>query len=223
LKQRIIAGLRGPPADDSDTKDPSAASKDAWEYRKSIPTMVLYDEKGLRLYDAITEDAPEYYLFGAELGLFKEHGGEIARAMGFPQRVEQRQRKEQDGPEDEGRHVHEGKPADKVDERWGDVQVGKWNDGVNGENGVSVDARNVDATTGDDGQGSEDDMKKIEQGWDIVELGAGLVASSFRLWPDVSNLAPDHLPTPPFDHAFLVCYPSRPLRPIVPCARHRCS
>lgn len=34
---------------------------------KTLPTMLLYDERGLRLYDAITTDAPEYYLFGSVL------------------------------------------------------------------------------------------------------------------------------------------------------------
>jgi hypothetical protein len=37
-----------------------------------------------RIYDEITEHAEEYYLYNAELGLFKRFGGEIARAMGFP-------------------------------------------------------------------------------------------------------------------------------------------
>ncbi|KAF8573928.1 hypothetical protein K439DRAFT_1624720 [Ramaria rubella] len=31
--------------------------------KKSLPTLLLYDERGLRLYDAITTDAHEYYLF----------------------------------------------------------------------------------------------------------------------------------------------------------------
>jgi hypothetical protein len=37
-----------------------------------------------RIYDEITEHAEEYYLYNAELGLFKRFGGEIARAMAFP-------------------------------------------------------------------------------------------------------------------------------------------
>lgn len=35
--------------------------------QKTLPTMLLYDERGLRLYDAITTDCPEYYLFASVL------------------------------------------------------------------------------------------------------------------------------------------------------------
>ena len=48
---------------------------------KSLPTLLLYDERGLRLYDAITTDAPEYYLFPAEEQILKTHGADIARTM----------------------------------------------------------------------------------------------------------------------------------------------
>lgn len=49
--------------------------------QKALPTMLLYDEHGLRLYDAITTDAPEYYLFPAEEEILKAHGDDIARSM----------------------------------------------------------------------------------------------------------------------------------------------
>jgi hypothetical protein len=141
--------------------------------------MVLYDEKGLRLYDAITEQAPEYYLFGAELGLFKEHGAEIARAMGFPHPQPAKQENgdgnghsEEDQSEDQ-LHGY-ARSEETVKERWGDEKVGKWNQGVNGQNGFQLNVQ--DSATGggvrfDDL--SEEDKKKVEQGWDIVELGAG--------------------------------------------------
>lgn len=179
LKQRIIAGLRGAETaitDDTDngdaTKNPSATPHDAWQYRKSIPTMVLYDEKGLRLYDAITEDAPEYYLFGAELGLFREHGGEIARAMGFPTPVERRR---YDGEREEWKEGQRKKETEgeKVDERWGDAKVGKWNDGVNGESGGAVEGSAADMTSDGDAEWTKEDREQVERGWDIVELGAG--------------------------------------------------
>ena len=48
---------------------------------KHLPTMLLYDEKGLRLYDDITTEVPEYYLFGAEEEILKNHAGDIVRAM----------------------------------------------------------------------------------------------------------------------------------------------
>lgn len=48
---------------------------------KHLPTMLLYDESGLRLYDDITTEAPEYYLFGAEEEILKNHADAIVRAM----------------------------------------------------------------------------------------------------------------------------------------------
>lgn len=48
---------------------------------KTLPTMLLYDERGLRLYDRITTEAPEYYLFPAEEEILKTHGDDIARFM----------------------------------------------------------------------------------------------------------------------------------------------
>lgn len=48
---------------------------------KTLPTMILYDERGLRLYDNITTKAPEYYLFGAEEQILQDHAGQIVDVM----------------------------------------------------------------------------------------------------------------------------------------------
>jgi uncharacterized SAM-dependent methyltransferase len=48
---------------------------------KSLPTLLLYNESGLRLYDDITTEAPEYYLFGAEENILKKHADEIVQVM----------------------------------------------------------------------------------------------------------------------------------------------
>ncbi|KIK01888.1 hypothetical protein K443DRAFT_97895 [Laccaria amethystina LaAM-08-1] len=48
---------------------------------KHLPTILLYDERGLRLYDDITTEAPEYYLFGAEEEILKNRADAIVRAM----------------------------------------------------------------------------------------------------------------------------------------------
>ncbi|KAJ7274119.1 DUF323 domain-containing protein [Mycena rebaudengoi] len=48
---------------------------------KQLPTMLLYDERGLRLYDNITTNAPEYYLFGAEEEILKGKADEIVAEM----------------------------------------------------------------------------------------------------------------------------------------------
>jgi len=48
---------------------------------KHIPTILLYDERGLRLYDDITTKAPEYYLFCAEEGILKSRADDIVQTM----------------------------------------------------------------------------------------------------------------------------------------------
>ena len=48
---------------------------------KTLPTVLLYDELGLRLYDAITTDAEEYYLFHAEEEILHNHSQAIVRYM----------------------------------------------------------------------------------------------------------------------------------------------
>lgn len=49
--------------------------------QRQLPTLLLYDEKGLRLYDHITTNVPEYYLFGAEESILKTNADEIVQAM----------------------------------------------------------------------------------------------------------------------------------------------
>ncbi|KAH9480612.1 Ergothioneine biosynthesis protein 1 [Psilocybe cubensis] len=48
---------------------------------KQLPTMLLYDEQGLQLYDDITTAAPEYYLFAAEEEILKNNAHHIVQAM----------------------------------------------------------------------------------------------------------------------------------------------
>lgn len=48
---------------------------------KTLPTILLYDEHGLRLYDAITTGCPEYYLFAAEEQILKTKADEIVQVM----------------------------------------------------------------------------------------------------------------------------------------------
>lgn len=50
-------------------------------HQKTMPTLLLYNEPGLRIYDDITTKAPEYYLFAAEESILKNNGNEIARTM----------------------------------------------------------------------------------------------------------------------------------------------
>ncbi|KAJ9122437.1 hypothetical protein QFC22_001862 [Naganishia vaughanmartiniae] len=195
LKQRIIAGLRGTVKPNPDSQ--AHSSNGEWKYEKSIPTMVLYDEKGLRLYDAITEQAPEYYLFGAELGLFKEHGTEIARAMGFPKPRTSNQEKRENGngysekeENDDQAYGHTRSEEETLKERWGDEKVGKWNQGVNGQNGFSLNVQDSANGTVRFDDLTEEDKKKVERGWDIVELGAGSLRKTSVLLNALASTLP---------------------------------
>lgn len=48
---------------------------------KRLPTMLLYDEQGLKLYDDITTKCHEYYLFLAEEQIVKNHAEDIVSLM----------------------------------------------------------------------------------------------------------------------------------------------
>lgn len=52
--------------------------------KKTLPTLLLYNERGLRLYDDITTKAPEYYLFPAEEEILRNHANEIVQVMHSP-------------------------------------------------------------------------------------------------------------------------------------------
>lgn len=84
--------------------------------------------------------------------------------MGFPRR--HKGRRNNYPPE------KEWKPA-----RWGDADVGRWNQGVNGEEGLAGG---------------------IERGWDVVELGAGALRKTAHLLTALADSLPN-LPanTPP--------------------------
>ncbi|KAK3073168.1 hypothetical protein LTR53_005505 [Teratosphaeriaceae sp. CCFEE 6253] len=63
LKQEILSGLK--PADGGE---------------KTLPTLLLYDVKGLKLFERITY-LEEYYLTNEEIKLLKEHAGSIAKQI----------------------------------------------------------------------------------------------------------------------------------------------
>jgi hypothetical protein len=58
--------------------------------QKILPQLVLYDEEGLRIFDDITTQVDDYYIFPAEESLLKRYANDIVQAM-------------------QGRHGHEDK------------------------------------------------------------------------------------------------------------------
>ena len=49
--------------------------------QKILPQLLLYDEEGLSIYDEITTQADEYYVFPAEEALLKRHANDIVQIM----------------------------------------------------------------------------------------------------------------------------------------------
>ncbi|KAG8897200.1 hypothetical protein FRB99_008375, partial [Tulasnella sp. 403] len=62
LRTQILAGLYKPP------------------HSRTLPTLLLYDERGLLIYEQLTLHAPEYYLFPAEEQILADHAPDIVRA-----------------------------------------------------------------------------------------------------------------------------------------------
>lgn len=61
----------------SDLIDTILESLDKPLNHKSIPTYILYDKKGLQLFDQITQLDDEYYLTGAELDILQSKSDDI--------------------------------------------------------------------------------------------------------------------------------------------------
>jgi L-histidine Nalpha-methyltransferase / hercynylcysteine S-oxide synthase len=49
--------------------------------QKILPQMLLYDDEGLRIFDEITTDVDDYYIFPAEENLLKKHANDIVQVM----------------------------------------------------------------------------------------------------------------------------------------------
>ncbi|RPD62283.1 hypothetical protein L226DRAFT_532692 [Lentinus tigrinus ALCF2SS1-7] len=66
---------------DTSIRDLLVAGLSQPQNQKTIPTLLLYDERGLRLYDNITTEATEYYLFPAEERILKNKADQIVEVM----------------------------------------------------------------------------------------------------------------------------------------------
>ncbi|GAA6042900.1 hypothetical protein JCM8097_002759 [Rhodosporidiobolus ruineniae] len=124
LRQQIVDGLLG-------SKAPIVPGKDSidrqYSFRRTVPTMTLYSERGLEIYEQITR-TKAYYPFNAEKELLQQHGDEIAcRMFGLPSALLVGA-----GEKEKKSYDHHASNGDKVKEKWGDPSVGLHNYGVNG-------------------------------------------------------------------------------------------
>lgn len=78
-----IIDVHSPGSGDADNDVPAAILSGLSKptHQRTLPTLLLYTETGLRIYDELTTKVTEYYLFGAEEEILKEHGDEIIQAM----------------------------------------------------------------------------------------------------------------------------------------------
>ncbi|KWU42457.1 hypothetical protein RHOSPDRAFT_21167 [Rhodotorula sp. JG-1b] len=141
LREQIIAGLIGSPK----PTVPGKTEKDrAYAYRRTIPTMTLYSERGLSIYEEITK-TKAYYPFEAEKEILEKYGDEIAcRMFGLPSALLVPD-DVAPGKDDQ----YEPSPASNrgaKKEKWGDAAVGLHNYGVNGS--ANLAQTNVVATQG---------------------------------------------------------------------------
>jgi L-histidine Nalpha-methyltransferase / hercynylcysteine S-oxide synthase len=49
--------------------------------QKILPQVLLYNEEGLRIFDEITTQVSEYYIYPAEESLLKRHAHDIVQVM----------------------------------------------------------------------------------------------------------------------------------------------
>ncbi|GAA5988472.1 hypothetical protein JCM11641_007161 [Rhodosporidiobolus odoratus] len=125
LREQVIKGLVGtqqavlPGKTDDDRQ---------FAYKRTIPTMTLYSEKGLNIYEDIT-NTKAYYPFAAEKEILETYGDEIAcRMFGLPSSV----LVGKNGKKEKFENDRRREDASASKEKWGDASVGLFNYGVNG-------------------------------------------------------------------------------------------
>ncbi|CAO1621803.1 unnamed protein product [Parajaminaea phylloscopi] len=188
LRSGVIAGLKG--HDTLIVPGSTQRPEDIeWAYRKTLPTTLLYDENGLKIYDELVE-VPEYYLWNAEKSILETHGKEIAfrlfghqteatekllqRTVGEEEARKQQRKHHKKDRQDKEAPVFDGLNHEEyttANEKWGDFRVGKHNGGVNSEHGL------------DDGGGSESASSAA-----VVELGAGSLRKTIHLLRGLGQL-----------------------------------
>ncbi|GAA6013912.1 hypothetical protein JCM11491_000470 [Sporobolomyces phaffii] len=136
LRAEIVNGLMGT----SEPTVPGPTAEDrSFAFKRRVPTMVLYSEKGLQIYERITQ-TKAYYPFEAEKEILATYGDEIAcRMFGLPTSI-LRQDKEEKRDDENGGRLSRESPS-KLNEKWGDSAVGLHNFGVNGGLGESGTAQ----------------------------------------------------------------------------------
>lgn len=207
LKEKIILGLKGHethivPGSTHNEQDLK------FVYRKTLPTEILYDERGLKVYDQLV-DVPEYYLWDAETSILREYGDEIVlRIFGHqtratqdmlsealsPEDYQRQQRKQRlhrnhgrkqqqrngNDDDDNSRHEHQEEPVfDGLQQEDFDLaKKEKWGDAKVGRFNGGVNSEH-----GFDGDSSSNSSPDA-----LVELGAGSLRKTIHLLRSLAQL-----------------------------------
>ena len=75
-----IIDIRPDKAEVSLKQEIASCFLDLEDGERALPTMLLYDAEGLKLFERITY-LDEYYLTGAEIGILQEWAGSMARRI----------------------------------------------------------------------------------------------------------------------------------------------
>ncbi|GAA5833679.1 hypothetical protein JCM11251_003203 [Rhodosporidiobolus azoricus] len=130
LRDQIVQGLVGKEQHIVPGKE---KVDETFRYKRTVPTMVLYSERGLEIYEDIT-NTKAYYPFEAEKEILEQYGDEIAcRMFGLPSSilVDEQDKGEKEGEKTKFEPSKAANTAAKK-EKWGDPSVGLHNYGVNG-------------------------------------------------------------------------------------------
>ncbi|KAK0522130.1 hypothetical protein OC835_006681 [Tilletia horrida] len=154
----------------------------AFSYSRQLPVTLLYDERGLKIYDRLINEAGDYYLFNAELQILRDHSPEIVRRMLAPQKHHQR---EPQNDQDDRNHLppqHNDASSAQEKDVWGSSRVGTHNDGVNGQHSLRSSAlADLSSATPGGSATSTNTLTANSAAPAVVELGAGSLRKTVHL------------------------------------------
>ncbi|KAE8190706.1 hypothetical protein CF335_g6287 [Tilletia laevis] len=156
----------------------------AFSYSRQLPVTLLYDERGLKIYDRLINEARDYYLFNAELQILRDHSPEIVRHMLLnDKRQEQQERESHKGQGKQPPPIPNGAGSAQEKDVWGSSKVGVHNDGVNGQHSLRSSGAfaNVSSSTPGDNGSTDPSGAAATAPPAVIELGAGSLRKTVHL------------------------------------------
>ncbi|KAE8213597.1 hypothetical protein CF327_g2919 [Tilletia walkeri] len=216
LRKEIISMLNPHSSNDKRILDVGGSAKQqlpkinpgdsAYSYSRQLPVTLLYDERGLKIYDRLINEARDYYLFNAELQILRDHSPEIIRRMLLNHNKKQQEQQDRESHKDQGKQPppipNDAKSAQEKDV-WGSSKVGVHNDGVNGQHSLRSSGAftNVNASTPGDNSAAPSAAategaanKAATAPPAVIELGAGSLRKTVHLLRALGQVWGSELP-----------------------------